>query len=1101
MKNYNLSEWAITHRALVLFMILAIGAAGLYSYFKLGRAEDPSFTIKVMNIQVAWPGATAAELQGQVIDKIEKKLQGLPYLDRVSSYSQPGVAFIQVTLSDTTPPRRVKELWYQARKKIGDIRGELPAGIVGPNFNDEFGDVYSALYMITADGMSLAELKRLAERIRQQLLRVPSVQKVDLIGERPERIYIELSHAKLATLGISAQQVFDSVRRQNAVVSGGSVDTAADRIHLRVTGAFQGVDAIAAVPVHADGRVFRLGDMAAVRHGYEDPPRFIVRVGGKEAIGLGVSMQEGANILALGENLKQAMQAILRELPVGIDITQVADQPHIVDGSVSEFLKTFLEALGIVLLVSFLTLGLRSGIVVALSVPLVLAIVFIVMYAAGLDLHRITLGALIIALGLLVDDAIIAIEMMVVKMEQGFDRAQAATFAWTSTAFPMLTGTLVTAAGFLPIGFANSSTGEYAGGIFWVVGLALIASWFVAVLFTPYLGVNLLPRADAHAARSAWVVALKKMVAPRHAGIAWLRAATARLAGSSSPPPGDAQPADQRTAARAGGRSGAGTLYDTPLYRTMRGLIALCVRWRKTVVVATVLLFVAAIAAFGLVQQQFFPTSTRTELFFEMRLPEGTAIGVTDAAARKAEYLLAGDPDILTYTTYVGQGAPRFWLGLNPVLPNANFAQIVVVTRDLDARERVKARLDKALAAGALPEARTRVDRFVFGPPVGFPVQFRVIGPDPLKVREIAEQVRQVMSRNTKLIEPHLDWSEQVKSIRLEVNQDRARALGLTPEDVAQTLQTLLSGLTVTQYRDGNETVDVVARAVQAERLDLNRLPSLTIASRNGVPVPLSQIARLHYGYEEPILWRRNRDLALTVRGDIIDGVQAPDVSNEVATALKPIKDALPYSYRIETGGAVEESAKANASLAAVFPVMAVVMLTVLMIQLQSFSRLALVFATAPLGIIGATGALLISNRPFGFVALLGMIALAGMIMRNTVILVDQIDRDIAEGHGRYRAIIDATVRRARPVLLTALAAILGMIPLAGSMFWGPMAITIMGGLFVATVLTLLVVPALYALWFRVREDERARELDTCDAKFAPQLAPFRIAAERGITA
>ena len=1047
MKHFNLSEWAITHRALVLFMILLIGASGLFSYFKLGRAEDPSFTIKVMNIHVGWPGATAAELQTQVVDKIEKKLQALPYLDRVTSYSQPGTAFIQVTLKDTTPPRKVKELWYQARKKVSDIQGELPAGITGPDFDDEFGDVYSALYMMTADGLGMADLKRRAEDIRQVLLRVPAVNKVDLIGVQPEKIFVEFSHAKLATLGITPQQIFDSMARQNAVTAGGSVETSADRIHLRVTGAFSGAEAIAAVPVQVDGRVFRLGDIATVKRGYEDPPSFLVREDGKPALGIGVSMQDGGNILELGEDLKKTMRAITAELPLGIEITQVADQPHIVGESVSEFLKTFVEALGIVLLVSFLTLGVRTGIVVALSVPLVLAIVFIVMYAGGLDLHRITLGALIIALGLMVDDAIIAIEMMVVKMEQGLDRAHAATYAWTSTAFPMLTGTLVTAAGFLPVGFAQSSTGEYAGGIFWVVGLALVASWVVAVLFTPYLGFKLLPD-------------FAKRAAARHA------------------------------------RHDPESVYDTRIYSVLRRVIELCLRWRKTVVAVTVFMFFTAIAAFGLVQQQFFPTSSRTELFFEMRLPEGTSIGATNAAAKEAEGLLTGDPDIVTYTSYVGQGAPRFWLGLNPVLPNANFAQIVIVTKDLEARERVRARLEKALANGALPGARTRVDRFIFGPPVGYPVQFRVIGPDPLKVREIAEDVRKVMAANKKLIDPHLDWGEQAKSIKLEVDQDRARAIGLTPQDVAQTLQTLLTGFTVTQYREGIESIDVVARAVPDERLDLGRLPSLTISTRNGVVVPLSQIARIKYQYEEPILWRRNRDLVLTVRGDIIDGVQAPDVSNEVEPKLKPIEDALPYGYRIETGGAIEESAKANASLAAVFPVMAVAMLAILMIQLQSFSRLLLVFATAPLGIIGGTAALLISNRPFGFVALLGMIALAGMIMRNTVILVDQIDHDIAEGHGRHRAVIDATVRRARPVVLTALAAVLGMIPLGGSLFWGPMAITIMGGLLVATVLTLLVVPALYALWFRVREDETAAAPPQIDPIEAFGRVPFRVAAE-----
>jgi multidrug efflux pump len=626
--------------------------------------------------------------------------------------------------------------------------------------------------------------------------------------------------------------------------------------------------------------------------------------------------------------------------------------------------------------------------------------------------------------------------MMVVKMEQGWDRARAATFAWTSTAFPMLTGTLVTAAGFLPVGFAKSSAGEYAGGIFWIVGLALIASWIVAVLFTPYLGLKLLPNL-----------------------------------------------------ARLGARENPDVIYDTHVYRALRRVIGWCLRWRKTVVALTVLMFVGSVAGFGLVQQQFFPTSTRSELFFEMRLPEGTAIGVTDASAKRAERLLAGDSDIVTYTTYVGQGSPRFWLGLNPVLPNPNFAQIVIVTKDLAARERVKARLERAITDGALPEARARVDRFLFGPPVGFPVQFRVIGPDPMKVRAIAEEVRQVMAANAKIVDPHLDWSEQVKSIRLEVDQDRARALGLTPQDVAQTLQTLLSGYTVTQYREGIEHIDVVARAVASERLELNRLPALTIASRNGVAVPLSQVAQLNYEYEEPILWRRNRDMVLTVRGDIIDRVQAPDVSKEVEPKLQRIKDALPYGYRIETGGSIEESVKANSALLAVFPIMAIAMLAILMVQLQSFSRLALVFTTAPLGLIGATGALLISNRPFGFVALLGLIALAGMIMRNTVILVDQIDRDIAAGHGRHRAIIDATVRRARPVILTALAAILGMIPLAGSIFWGPMAITIMGGLLVATALTLLVVPVLYALWFRVRSNETVN---------APALHPPRMEAFNG---
>ncbi|MFG1382335.1 efflux RND transporter permease subunit [Xanthobacter versatilis] len=1014
-----MSRWAITHRALTLFAILLLAAAGAYSYLNLGRAEDPSFTIKVMVVQAAWPGATASEMQAQVADPIEKKLQSLPHLDRVESYSRPGVSFVQIFLADSTPAREVKDLWYQVRKKVADMRGDLPAGVIGPGFDDEYGDVYSALYMLSGEGAAPAELKRQAEIIRQRLLRVKDVEKVDLIGERPERIYIEFSHARLANLGVTPAQVFDSVARQNAVVAGGAVDTRSDRINLRLTGAFSGVEAIAEVPVAVNGSLVRLGDIATVKRGYEDPPSFLVRQHGRPAIGIGVSMAAGTNILTLGTELKAAMAEATAELPVGIDVTQVADQPHIVGESVGEFLKTFVEALVIVLVVSFLSLGFRTGIVVALSVPLVLAIVFLVMFAAGMDLHRITLGALIIALGLLVDDAIIAIEMMVVKMEEGWDRMRAATFAWTSTAFPMLTGTLVTAAGFLPVGFAKSSSGEYAGGIFWVVGFALIASWFVAVIFTPYLGTVLLP-------------AMKK--GAHH------------------------------------------EMHDGRLYRAFRRVLEACLRHRFLVIGATVAMFAGAIVAFGHVQQQFFPTSTRPELFLEMRLPEGTSITVTEATAKKAEALIGDDADVATATTYVGRGAPRFWLGLNPVLPNPNFAQIVIVAKDIEARERLKARLEAALADGALSEARVRVDRFVFGPPVGFPVQFRVVGPDPIAVRDIAEKVRVVMAADKDMIDPHLNWGEQVKSITLAVDQDRARALGTTPRDLAETLQTLLSGYTVTQHREGNLLIDVVARAVPEERLDLEHLAALTVTTRNGLAVPLGQVARIAYAHEEPILWRRDRDLVLTVRGDVRDGVQPPDVTTRILPKLAAIKAELAPGYRIETGGSIEESAKANASLAAVFPVMIIVMLTLLMIQLQSFSRLALVLATAPLGLIGAAGGLLIAHKPFGFVALLGLIALAGMIMRNTVILVDQIDHDIRDGHTPHRAIVDATVRRARPVVLTALAAVLGMIPLAESVFWGPMAVTIMGGLLVATVLTLLVVPALYATWFRVKvtDDEPA---------------------------
>ena len=1007
MHRFNLSAWAIGHPVLIVFAMLLITAAGAYSYFTLGRSEDPTYTVKVMIVDVAWPGATAREMETQVADKIEKKLQELPWLDHIETYSRPGVAFIRIVLKDSMPPSILKDLWYQVRKKVGDIRGQLPSDVVGPHFNDEFGDVTSALYMLTADGVGYDILKARADEIRQRLLRVQDVNKVEIIGEQQQRIFVEFSHARLATLGIAPQQIFDGIARQNAVTSAGSIDTAADRIDLHLSGKFDGVDAIAATPIEAEGRVFRLGDIAAVRHGYEDPPDFLVRTEGKPALGIGASMQDGANILTFGANLKRELDAIIAELPQGFEITQIADQPHIVDQSVSEFFRAFAEALVIVLVVSFLSLGLRTGLVVALSVPLVLAIVFVVMSTAGFDLNRITLGALIIALGLLVDDAIIAIEMMVVKIEQGFDRVRAATYAWTSTALPMLTGTLVTAAAFLPVGFAKSSSGEYAGGIFWIVGLALIASWIVAVVFTPYLGLKLLPRAMRH----------------------------------------------------------KGDVYNTRTYRAFRRALARALQRRKMVVAATAAMFLASIAGFAFVQQQFFPTSTRSELFFELRLAEGTSIGVTEAAVKTAEALLRDDRDVVNYTSYVGRGTPRFWVALNPVLPNPSFAQIVILTKDLEARERVKARLDKALAAGALPQARTRVDRFVFGPPVGFPVQFRVVGPDPMKLRAIGHDIRKIMEANRKLIEPHFDWNEEVKSIRLDIDQERARALGLTRYAIAQALQTLLSGYSITNLRQGTETIDVVARAIAAERLDLDRLPSLTIVSRGGVAVPLSQVARLSYAFEDPILWRRNRDRVLTVRADITDGAQAPDVSSEVLKELAPLMTALPPGYRIETGGSIEESAKANNALIAVFPVMLIAMLTLLIIQLQSFSRMALVFATGPLGLIGATGALLVSNRPFGFVALLGMVALTGMIMRNTVILVDQIDHNIAAGQARSDAIVDATVGRSRPMLLTALASILGMIPLSGSVFWGPMAITIMGGLLAATLLTLITVPAAYALW------------------------------------
>jgi multidrug efflux pump len=1041
MQNLNLSRWAVTHQTLVLFLIIVVSLGGLYSYLRLGRAEDPSFTIKVAVVTAAWPGATADEIQRQVADPIEKTLQEIPYFDKVTTYSKPGSAYMQVQLQDTTPPGKVADVWYQVRKRVGDIRGSLPADMIGPFFNDEFGDVDSALYMLWGEDASMRDLKDAAEDVRQRLLRVPDVEKVRFYGDQEERIFVEFSHAKLATLGIDPQAIFSSIAAQNAVTPAGEIETASDRLFLRVEGALDGVEAVAAVPVAVNGAVFRLGDIAEVRRGYQDPPSYTVRHESRPAIAIGVVMAEGANILTLGENLTKAMESARADLPVGMEIDQVSNQPEVVQESVGEFIKVFLEALAAVLAVSFLSLGWRTGIVVALAVPLVLAIVMIALDIMGMSLERITLGALIIALGLLVDDAIIAVEMMVVKMEQGFDRLKAATFAWTSTAFPMLTGTLVTAAGFLPVGFAQSTAGEYAGGIFWVVMIALVASWFVAVIFTPYLGLKLLP-----------------------------------------------------DFAKAGAASEAAhhDIYDTRSYNALRAVVDWCVSRRWLVILSVIGLFAVSIWAFGFVQQQFFPTSPRPELMVEIRLPEGAPFKATQEAAREMEEIVAADEEVLTYATYTGAGAPRWFLASNPELPKPNYAILVMYTENAAARDRVKARLQQYVADGALSQARVRVTELVFGPPVGFPVQYRVIGPDPLEVRRIAYEVRDVVAQNPRALDANLDWNEQAKSIRLEVDQDRARALGLTPQEIGRTLQTLLSGYTVTAVRDGIEVVDVVARATDQERLDVSRLGDLTIATRGGAPVPLSQIARIAYGHEEPILWRQNRDMLITVRADVPAGVQPPDVSAEIWPTLKPLMDALPVGYRIEMGGSIEESAKANAALFDVFPVMVLAMLTILMIQLQSFSRLALVFATAPLGIIGAAGALLLFNQPFGFVALLGLIALAGMIMRNTVIFVDQIKADLEDGRPEWEAIIEATVRRTRPVVLTALAAIFAMVPLSQNVFWGPMAFTIMGGLAVATVLTVLFVPALYAAFYRVRRPEPA----VATAEPVQDLLPLPQAAE-----
>jgi multidrug efflux pump len=1012
-RGFNLSAWALAHRTLVLFLILAVTAAGTIAYLRLGRAEDPSFTFKVMTIRTEWPGASAREVERFVTDKIEKKLEEVPYYDFARSYSKPGESVVFLTLKDYTPPRQVADIWYQARKKIGDIRGQLPDGVKGPYFNDEFGDVYSAIYAFTGveAGFSPADLKKIAEESRERLLRVPMVQKVDLFGTQDERIYVEVSSRRLAAFNVPLQSVLDALRRENAVSAAGNVDVGSDRIYMRIDVGFDRAEAVRAAPVEAGGRLLTIGDVADVRRGYVDPPRATMRWNGHDAIGLGVVMTKRGNVLELGKALDAELERIRAELPAGVEVGQVADQPRVVERSVGEFQESLAEALAIVMAVSFLSLGWRTGIVVALAVPLVLAATMVAMLVLGIDLHRISLGALIIALGLLVDDAIIAVEMMVVKIEQGWDRLKAGAFAYTSTAFPMLTGTIVTAAGFVPVGFAQSAAGEYTNAIFWVVALSLLISWAVAVIFTPYLGFKLLP-------------------APKHA---------------------------------AAGHA----VYETRAYRLFRRLVEACVRARWATIGITVAAFASALVGFGFVHQQFFPSASRPELIVDVRLAEGSSFEATRSEVAKMEKLLAGDPDIAHFVAYTGAGTPRFYLPLDQQLQQANFAQLVVMTRDLDARERVR-HIIEARSAGDFPAARIRVSRLENGPPVGYPVQFRVLGADPAKIREIAYEVRDIVRANPNVSETLLDWDELAKRVRLDVDLTKARALGVSKQDLASALEMSLAGYAVTQYREGTELIDVVLRTPAAERLDLGRLADLNIATSNGNAIPLGQVASVRYELEEPVLWRRGRLTAMTVKADVVDGVQAPVVSRQIDPALAGLRARLPDGYRIEMGGAIEESGKGQASINKMLPLMALIMVTTLMLQLQSFSRVVLVLLTAPLGLVGVTAALLFFGMPFGFVAMLGTIALGGIIMRNSVILVDQIEQDIAAGHAPFRAIIDATVRRARPILLTAAAAILAMIPLAPSVFWGPMAVAIMGGLAGATLLTLLFLPALYAAWFRV---------------------------------
>jgi len=1001
-RRFNLSQWALKNGALTGFLMALLLLAGAWAWDRLGRAEDPSFTLKVMVVTAAWPGATAEEMQAQVADRIESRLQDLPWLDTLQTYTRPGQAVITVLLRDTTPPREVAGLWYQVRKRVGDIAHTLPAGVRGPFFNDEYSDVYSAVMALR--GADNAELVRQAERIRLRLLRLPGAGRVLIDGEQPQRVFVEISHARMATLGIQPQAVAQALASFNPVAPAGVVETGTTRIHLRVDGALDGLEAIRAVPVAAEGGSLRLGDIAEVRRGVADPPDRAIRHEGEPAVLIALAKAPGVNVLRLGEALRAELAAIRAELPAGLSLDLITDQPRIVAYSVNEFLGKFAAAIAVVLLVCFLSLGVRAGLIVALSVPLTISAVLVFLMIRGTELERISLGAMILALGLLVDDAIIAIEAMIVKLEQGWDRMRAAGFAWTSTASPMLFGTMVTVAGFIPVGFAASTSGEYAGGIFWVVGAALVASWVVAVVFTPVLG--------------AWLLKVK---------------------------PG----------------AGHHESYSGRFYDAFRRAVAWCVDRRWIVAGATVGVMLAGFAGMGMVKQQFFPTSQRLELLVDINLREGASFAATEAVARRVERTLQGDSDALTYTTYLGAGAPRFFLALNPDLPNEAFAKVVIQSRDLAARERLLARLQREVEDGLYPEARVRVSRLEFGPPVGFPVQFRVVGSDPVELRRIADEAAALLRATPGTRNVQLAWSERMPSLRAELDLDRIAQLGLSPQAVSTGLAMLLGGQTATQLREGNRLVDVVLRAPAAERASLEGLSDLTLLGPSG-PVPLSQVARLVPTTEEPILWRRNREGFLTVRAEILPGVQAPDVTRAAQPAMRALAATLPPGYRIETGGAAEEAAKANASLFALMPVMVAVMLLLLMLSLRHIGRAALVFATAPLGIPGAAAALLLLDAPFGFVALLGVIALAGMIMRNTLILVDQVRQDLEAGLPLREAIIESTVRRARPVVLTALAAVLAFVPLTLSVFWGPMAVAMIGGLTVATFATLLVVPALY---------------------------------------
>ncbi|RII77405.1 efflux RND transporter permease subunit [Pseudomonas monteilii] len=1014
MKGLNLSELAVRERAVTLFLLIAIFAAGTLAFLKLGRAEDPAFTVKQLTMVTAWPGATAQEMQDLVAEPLEKRMQELRWYDRTETFTRPGLAFTTLFLRDSTPPSQVQSEFYQARKKIYDQEQSRPTGVSQTLVNDEYADVTFALFALKAKGESQRVLVRQAEALRQQLLHVPGVKKVNIIGEQPERIYVDLSYDRLATLGLSPNDIFSALHKQNAVTPAGSIETHGPQVQVRLDGALNSLEQVRNTPIEARGRSLKLADIAQVKRGYEEPSSFLVRNHGEQALLLGVVMREGWNGLELGKALDRQRVSIEAAMPLGVTFSKVTDQSVNIDEAVGEFMLKFFVALGVVMTVCLLSLGWRVGLVVAAAVPLTLSAVFVIMLATGRDFDRITLGSLILALGLLVDDAIIAIETMVVKMEEGYDRIRASAYAWSHTAAPMLTGTLVTVIGFLPVGFAMSTAGEYAGNIFWIVAFALVTSWLVAVVFTPYLGVKLLPE-------------INKV------------------------------------------EGGHEAIYNTRRYNRFRALLRLVIKRKWGVAGLVVASFVAAVLGMGAVKKQFFPSSDRSEVLVEIQMPQGTSIDQTSAAAAEVEHWLALQPQSQIVTAYIGQGAPRFYLAMAPELPDPSFAKIVVLTASEHDREALKFNLREAISNGLAGQARVRVTQLVFGPYSPYPVAYRVMGPDQDKLRAIAEQVRSVMQASPRLRSVNTDWMERVPTVHLVLNQDRLQAFGLTSVDVGEQLQFLLKGVAVTQVREGIRKVEVVARSEGEARLDPSRLGDFSLVAKGGRRVALSQVADVHVRAQDPILRRRDREPTITVRADIAEGLQPPEVSKAVWKDLQEVVAHLPAGYRIEMAGAIEESGKADAALAPLFPIMAILTMIVIMVQVRSMSAMSMVLATAPLGLVGVVPTLLAFQQPFGFNALVGLIGLAGILMRNTLILIGQIHTNEQEGLSRHDAVIEATIQRARPVLLTALAAVLAFIPLTQSVFWGTLAYTLIGGTLGGTVLTLVFLPALYAIWFKIK--------------------------------